>query len=199
MRADERQTFPIRPRPPFRLDFCAWALRRRATSLVDRWDGTTYRRVVAIDGRPAEVAMRQLGSTNTPVLQVTVRGSRLAPEIRSSVKALLERMFGLQVDLRPFRRVAARDPRLRPLAERFQGLKPPRFPTVFEAICNGIACQQFTLTVGIEMLNRLARACAPAMRIGTGGHSRSPRPKAPGACGGRPLPHLGFGRRRAQR
>src|SRR5438309_198756 len=109
MPADERQTFAIRPRPPFRLDFCAWALRRRATNLVDRWDGTTYRRVVAIDGRPAEVAMRQLGSTNTTVLQVTVRGSRLAPEIRSSVKALLERVFGLQVDLRPFRRVAARE------------------------------------------------------------------------------------------
>src|SRR2546422_4499650 len=111
MPADERQTSTIRPRPPFRLDFCAWALRRRATNLVDRWDGTTYRRVVAIDGRPAEGAMRQLGATNTPLLQVTVRGSRLAPQIRSSVEAPLERLFGLQVGLRPFRRVAARGPR----------------------------------------------------------------------------------------
>ena len=197
MPADERQTFTIRPRPPFRLDFCAWALRRRATNLVDRWDGTTYRRVVAIDGRPAEVAMRQLGSTNTPVLQVTVRGSRLAPEIRSSVKALLERMFGLQVDLRPFRRVAARDPRLRPLAERFRGLKPPRFPTVFEALCNGIACQQFTLTAGIEMLNRLARACAPAMRIGGVVHYAFPRPQDLVRMRVATLRRLGFSRQKA--
>src|SRR3989442_7902545 len=126
MPAEERQTSPIRPAPPFRLDFCAWALRRRATNLVDRWDGTTYRRVVAIDGRPAEVAMRQLGSTNTPVLHVTVRGSRLAPAIRSPAKALLERMFGLPVDLTPFRSVAARDPRPPPLAGRVPGLQPPR-------------------------------------------------------------------------
>src|SRR3989442_14781013 len=125
MPAEERQSFGIGPPPPFRLDFCAWALRRRATNLVDRWDGTTYRRVVAIDGRPAEVAMHQLGSTNTPVLQVTVRGSRLAPEIRSSVKALLERMFGLQIDLRPVRRGAGRGPRPPPRAERVRGLKPP--------------------------------------------------------------------------
>ena len=197
MLADERRTFTIRPRPPFRLDFCAWALRRRATNLVDRWDGTTYRRVVVIHGRPAEVAVRQLGSTNRPVLQVTVRGSRLAPAIRSPAKALLERMFGLPVDLTPFRSVAARDPRLRPLAERFQGLKPPRFPTVFEAICNGIACQQFTLTVGIEMLNRLARACAPAMRIGNVVHYAFPRPQDLVRMRVATLRHLGFSRQKA--
>src|SRR2546427_3027734 len=108
MRGDERQSFTIGPRPPFRLDFCAWALRRRATNLVDRWDGTTYRRVVASDGRPAEVALRQLGSTKTPLFQGTLRGSRLAPEIRSSGKGLLEGRFRLQVDPRPVRPVAGR-------------------------------------------------------------------------------------------
>jgi DNA-3-methyladenine glycosylase II len=35
-------------------------------------------------------------------------------------------------------------------------LKPPRFPTLFESLANAIACQQLTLTVGIELLNRLA-------------------------------------------
>ena len=42
------------------------------------------------------------------------------------------------------------------MAERFRGLKPPRFPTLFEAAINGIACQQITLTLGIILLNRLA-------------------------------------------
>jgi hypothetical protein len=43
--------FIIRPVPPFRLDLTVWALRRRARNLVDRWDGTTYRRVIVINGR----------------------------------------------------------------------------------------------------------------------------------------------------
>ena len=43
--------FTIRPVPPFRLDLTVWALRRRARNLVDRWDGTTYRRVVVVSGR----------------------------------------------------------------------------------------------------------------------------------------------------
>jgi DNA-3-methyladenine glycosylase II len=43
------------------------------------------------------------------------------------------------------------------LAARFRGLKPPRFPTLFECLVNAIACQQLTLTVGIRLLNRLAQ------------------------------------------
>jgi hypothetical protein len=40
--------FELRPVPPFRLDLTVWALRRRPRNLVDRWDGTTYRRVIII-------------------------------------------------------------------------------------------------------------------------------------------------------
>ena len=36
----------LRPVPPFRLDLTVWALRRRARNAIDRWDGTTYCRVV---------------------------------------------------------------------------------------------------------------------------------------------------------
>ena len=51
--------------------------------------------------------------------------------------------------------MAAEDPLLAPLAWRMRGLKPPRFPTVFEALVNGVACQQLSLEVGIHLLNRL--------------------------------------------
>jgi len=50
--------------------------------------------------------------------------------------------------------MAAPDPFLGPLAARLRSLKPPRFPTVFEALVNGVACQQLSLAVGT--LNRLA-------------------------------------------
>ena len=45
--------FVLRPIPPFRLDLTVWALRRRPRNLIDRWDGTTYRRVIVI-GRTAD-------------------------------------------------------------------------------------------------------------------------------------------------
>jgi DNA-3-methyladenine glycosylase II len=54
-------TLLIRPVAPFRLDLTVWALRCRARNAIDLWDGTTYRRVVVIEGRPAEIAGRQTG------------------------------------------------------------------------------------------------------------------------------------------
>jgi DNA-3-methyladenine glycosylase II len=55
-----------------------------------------------------------------------------------------------------FYAMAERDPRLRPLARRFKGFKPPRYPSLFEALVNAISCQQITLTLGIHLLNRIA-------------------------------------------
>jgi DNA-3-methyladenine glycosylase II len=65
-------------------------------------------------------------------------------------------MLGLEVDLGDFYRQAESEPVLCSLACRFRGLKPPRFPTMFECLANAIACQQLTLTFGITLVNRLA-------------------------------------------
>ena len=43
--------FSLAPTPPFRLDLAVWTLRRRVENGVDRWDGTTYRRVLPLGRR----------------------------------------------------------------------------------------------------------------------------------------------------
>lgn len=152
--------FSLKPAPPFRLDLTVWALRRRPDNEVDVWDGETYRRALAVggklDGKIVEVAVAQTGSPDAPLIEARVSGARLTSGVKSAVTEALDRLLGLNIDLSGFYRLAANDRRLGALAERFRGLKPPRFPTVFEALVNGIACQQFTLTVGIRMLNSLA-------------------------------------------
>ena len=69
----------IRPIPPFRLDFTVWVLRRRSRNEIDRWDGTTYRRIVVIGGRVTELAVRQSGSPAAPRLIVTATPSLRTP------------------------------------------------------------------------------------------------------------------------
>jgi DNA-3-methyladenine glycosylase II len=61
--------------------------------------------------------------------------------------------------------MSAGDARLRLLADRFRGMKPPKFPTMFEAVVNAFACQQLSLEVGLELLNRLATVSG--VRFGT--------------------------------
>lgn len=146
-------TFRMRPRPPFRLDFTVWALRRRGRNLIDCWDGSLYRRVLVLDGVPVPVSLGQIGSSERPSLLVNANAP---PNLHSGLTKSLTRMLGLHVDLNPFYAMAMRDRRLAPLVEQFRGVKPPRFPTVFEGFVNAVACQQLSLTVGIELLNRLA-------------------------------------------
>ena len=151
-------TFSIPARAPFRLDLTVWALRRRADNTVDTWDGQTYRRALEIDGRAVELATVQAGSSTAPRLAVTLSGVRLGKPAEHTARTALTRLLGPEVDLSPFYRLAETDPLLRGLAARFRGVKPPRFPTLFECLVNAIACQQLTLTVGIRLLNRLAEA-----------------------------------------
>lgn len=148
-------TFSLRPIPPFRLDLTVWTLRRRAGNLIDRWDGRTYRRVLALDGRPVEAAVVQSGSSKSPRLQVTLTGRQITPGLKTAAMQSLERLLGLRINLWEFYRRAGNDAKLDPLVERFRGAKPPRFPTVFETLANAIACQQMSLFLGILLLSRM--------------------------------------------
>jgi DNA-3-methyladenine glycosylase II len=186
-----RLFFSIDPVPPFRLDLTVWAIRRRPENAIDLWDGEIYERVLAAGNQPALVGVRQSGSTNAPRLHVTVRASRLSGTVKNAAMIALERLLGLRVDLRSFYQLAAQHPGLGELASRFRGLKPPRFPTAWEGLVNGIACQQFSLTVGILLLNRLA--ALSGLLFEKGGDRRAfPRPEDLAAATPESLRSLGF-------
>ena len=97
-------------------------------------------------------------------------------------------MLGLSVDLRPFRRLAESDERLAGLIDPFIGFKPPRLPSVFETLVNGIACQQLSLQVGMHLLNRLCRAYGVAV----GENHAFPRPVDLASASPVQLKRLGF-------
>jgi DNA-3-methyladenine glycosylase II len=173
----ESLTFGLLPKPPFRLEYTVWVLRRRARNIVDRWDGAVYRRVLMIGDIPVEVAVTQIGSHNRPRLAVTVTAKHSTRELQQRVAGALSRMLGLRVELAPFYALAARDKRLAPLVDQFRGVKPTCFPSVFESLVNAIACQQLSLTVGIELLNRLATRCGPEIRENGLAQHAFPRPE----------------------
>lgn len=123
---------------------------------MDRWTGTTYRRTLMLPRGTCELAVEQEGDPADPrVLVTTVCGCPIVP---GELEEVVARLLGLEVDLTPFYRLAAGHPRLQRLVRSFAGLRPPCFPSVFEGLVNGIACQQLSLNVGITLLNRLTAA-----------------------------------------
>ena len=151
-------SFSLKPVAPFRLDYTVWALRRRPDNIVDRWEDGRYQRVFDLGTAVFAVSVVQRGFSRDPVLEVKVEGDKISPEDIKTIGRRLTRILGLNVELADFYALAKKDELLGPLAREFQGVKPPRFGSVYEALVNAVACQQMSLLVGVRLLNRLAQA-----------------------------------------
>jgi DNA-3-methyladenine glycosylase II len=189
----------IEPSAPFRLDLTVWALRRRAHNAVDRWDASgAYGRVVHVDGRPVSLSVTQDGGAMDPRLSVVVSGGDVDARDEELARKVVDTLLGLSVDLSAFAAMALTDPLVGPLAERMRGLKPPRFPTVFEALVNGVACQQLSLTVGVHLLNRLTAAHGRTAADGPSNARAFPDPAALASLQPEELKRHGFSTTKAR-
>ena len=169
--------FTIDVEPPFRLDLTVWALRRRSLNETDRWDGSEYRRTICVDQTAVGLAVRQVEFRGMPRLLVRVSGAGDCARIREAARGMLDHMLGLRVDLTDFYAMAGANAPLDELARRFRGMQPPRFPSLFEALINGIACQQISMQSGLTSLNRLVAAFGQAADPTTSGERAFPTPE----------------------
>jgi DNA-3-methyladenine glycosylase II len=190
----------IKPLQPFRLDLTVWALRRQPHNKIDLWDGKTYTRVFVLNGRPLKVEVRQEDQSKNFQLSVLVSGRRLGQIERTklAISRLLQKILGTNENVDGFYRIADNDPQLSLLAKKFIGLKPPRFPTVFETLINAFACQQLSLNVGLTLLNRLAEAYGRSFDDKDSPLRAFPLPEDLAAADPSVLRKLGFSRNKGQ-
>jgi DNA-3-methyladenine glycosylase II len=138
---------------PFRLDLTVSALRRLSTNIVDvlTADGQ-YIRAFETSRGPVVVRVAQ---PNPGALTVTLDGD---PREHRRALALVKRMLGIDRDLAYFSRAAEGVPWLSPLAQRMRGVRPPRYPTLWEACVNAIVFQQISLHAASAIMRRLILA-----------------------------------------
>jgi len=160
-------TTEIQAAAPFRLDLTAMALQRRRHNRIDVWDGTVLRRVMPASSSGGVLSTPFLVEISSPGrddgVRVDVTGQASEAALRQGGEHAVTRLLGLDRDLSGFYAMAAADPRLAPLVERLRGLKPPRYPGLFEGLMNAVPCQQVTLTLGLQLLERLARSYGPRL------------------------------------
>jgi DNA-3-methyladenine glycosylase II len=135
--------------PPYRLDLTVNVLRRLSTNLVDVLtpDGT-YLRLLGDAAGPTLIAVRQ---PEAGQLVVEIAGH---PAQEGEVLAAARRMLGIEVDLSRFYQSASTIPWLHPLVFRMQGVRPPRYPTLWEACVNAIVFQQISLHAASSIMHR---------------------------------------------
>jgi DNA-3-methyladenine glycosylase II len=191
-----RNAFFLEPVTPFRLDLTVWTLRRRPENIMDRWDGQTYRRVLPVQDGLVEIAVIQVERPETPWIRISVEGQPLRPSVKAAVTLALERLLGLRIDLTKFYRLAAREKQLGQLAHRFQGMKPPRYATVFESVIVGIASQQVSRTASVLALNRLIAGYGVKLPDENAAAHAFPRPEGMARLLPAELRPLGFSRQK---
>jgi DNA-3-methyladenine glycosylase II len=138
---------------PYRLDLTVSVLRRLSANIVDVLTlGGQY--VRAFDGFSGPTIVRVM-QKQPDSLALTIEGNL---DEHPRVLALVRRMLGVDRELSHFNRAAARISWLRPLATRMRGVKPPRYPTLWEACVNAIVFQQLSLHAASAILRKIILA-----------------------------------------
>ncbi|HSU94938.1 MAG TPA: hypothetical protein VLI43_14615 [Gemmatimonadaceae bacterium] len=146
----DRSRHDVAVASPYRLDLTVSALRRLSTNIVDVLTPEgEYVRAIGGARRPVVVRVKQ---EHPDSIAVTIDGTRSE---HAQVLALVRRILGVDRELTHFDRAAARMPWLRPLALRMRGVKPPRYPSLWEAFVNAIAFQQVSLHAASAIVRRL--------------------------------------------
>ena len=149
------RTAVVPVRTPYRLDLTATVLRRLSTNVVDVFDGTAYRRLL---GDPADPTL-----FTADAITVRLEGphaQRLDPE------ALAERLLGTQVALDAFDAGARAIPWLERIAAGARGVKPPRYPSLWETVVNAVVYQQISIHAAGAILRRVIERYAAPRDVG---------------------------------
>jgi len=139
---------------PFRLDLTANVLRRLSTNVVDRYHDGHFQRLLGRAEAPALLDVTQAAPDRLDV--------RVGEPFAGDAESLVRRMLGIDVDLAPFYTASATPPWLADLVTRARGVKPPRYPSMWEAIVNAVVFQQISIHAASAILRRVIEALAPA-------------------------------------
>lgn len=136
-------------RTPYRLDLTAVVLRRLSTNVVDTFEGAAYRRLLGDPLVPTLMTVRQV---EPDALRIRLEGPAAA---RFDPAALAARMLGTDRELGAFYAGAARLPWLNRLAQDARGVRPPRYPSLWETLCNAVVYQQVSIHAAGAILRRV--------------------------------------------
>jgi DNA-3-methyladenine glycosylase II len=154
-------SYSVSVRAPYRLDLTVNVLRRLSTNLVDvlKPDGAYVRRL-----RDApNLAVVQVCQSGPGTLTVEIEGDRRE---HPRLLALVRRMLGVEVDLTRFYRSASRVEWLHTLVRRMRGVRPPRYPSIWEACVNAVVFQQISLRAASAIMGRITMGLSEPLERG---------------------------------
>lgn len=188
----------LRALGPFHLQATVRLLQRRPTNRVDIWEDGCHRRALSTPDGVLLVETRNLGSVDDPQVRFAILNGKPSRATEKFVAASIRRMFGLDVDPTSVQRLAERTRGLRPTALALRGMRPPRFPSLFEAFGSIIPFQQLSLDAGVSIVGRMVDHFGATLDLGGKGWLAFPEPEVIAGAGIEALKSVGLSRQKAE-
>lgn len=144
-------------RGPFNLEATVRVLQRRPSNLVDVWEpqGERYLRMLETPEGVTLVEVTNHGSIDEPDLRLKVLYGKPSTDARTLLGQTVRQMLGLDVDPEPLQQLAQAPGKLGMTVRALRGMRPPRFPGLFEAFVNVVPFQQVSLDAGVAIVGKL--------------------------------------------
>ena len=153
------------PLPPFDFNLSAQIF-SNGDGRIQRYEDGVFSEIVRLGGAPALIRVSSQGTVAHPRLLVMVEPEDAFTDYdKSIVKAVVARLFNLNLDLLPFYEAAKSDRIMLQITRQLWGLHSPSTATVFEALVDSIIEQQISLKAAWSMQRRLIEAFGDALNL----------------------------------
>ena len=149
---------------PFHLEATVRVLQRRPGNLVDVWADGRYLRVLPAEGKLVLVEVENRGTIDAPDVAWSIREGAPSAGARVVLERTIRRVLGLDIDPGPAQRLVQGEGGARATARALRGMRPPRFPDLFEAFANVVPFQQLSLEAGVAIVSRLVERFGKRLR-----------------------------------
>jgi 3-methyladenine DNA glycosylase/8-oxoguanine DNA glycosylase len=139
---------------PFHLEATVRVLQRRAVNRVDRWVDDRYVRVLRTGRSHVVITVENRGTIDAPDLRCYMH-RELRSNARTAIERTVRRILGLNQEPQNLQRAARQQSAFRNIALALRGMRPPRFPSLFEAFARVVPFQQLSLDAGVSIVARL--------------------------------------------
>ena len=192
-------TLVLRPAAPYDFDltagYLAYFVGRYA---ADTFEDGTFRRLLDLGNRLALAVVRSSGTTESPALEVELKGVDLGPMDVAEAGRQVAWMLDVVDDLTSFYRMAHGYPPLDGLVHGLHGLHVPHTPSVFEALVLAILGQQISTHVARMLRTLLIQTYGSSVEVDGATYYAFPRPETLADAGVSGLRGIKFSGRKAE-
>lgn len=198
MRKSVERTIRLAVRTPFHLEATVRVLQRRPTNLIDIWEAPYYRRVVRANGRLVLIEVSETGTIDAPHVRLSLPRGGLHPQLREEVARTARAILGLDQQSTSHQCRAEAEPALRATAVALRGMRPPRYPDLFETFANVIPFQQLSLEAGMSVVAHLVERFGEVLQLDGSRYFAFPRAEAVADAGMPSLRRTGMSRHKCE-